>query len=98
MRYYQIVYTDPHLDRELISRILSEGFDLKTFLLSDIFRTQYRTQNELTNEIKYYLDNGHVIPMQLTERIIEIEMDKTDKNILILGYPRSIELSCPEIG
>lgn len=90
MRNCHIVYIDPHLDRQLISKILSDGFNLKTILVSDLFRSQLKIQNELTKDIKFYMDSGQVIPVQLTDKLIEMEIDKTNGNILLEAYPRSV--------
>lgn len=92
MKQTQIIYCDVNLDTKIVSSTISECLGLRTVPVSNLFRNQLSILSDLTQEIKKYLDNGDMIPDFLVNQMIENEINKdTDKSILLIGYPRTVQ-------
>lgn len=72
--------------------LLSKCLGLRTVSLNYLVREQLKIDSGLTKEIRKYLDSGDIIPKHLTEQLISSEiMKKSDGDVLISEYPRTVE-------
>ena len=70
---------------------LANYFNLTPIHIGAIFREEVSSNSPLAAEIKEYMDNGKVIPSELTNRLIESKLKEIDGDILIVAYPRTGE-------
>lgn len=58
----------------------------------DLLREEVASGSELGKEIKSYIDNGKLVPLQIVINTIKSAIEKADKAVIIIdGFPRSIE-------
>ena len=58
----------------------------------DLLRAEVASGSELGKEIKSYIDNGKLVPLQIVINTIKSAIEKADKAVIIIdGFPRSIE-------
>ncbi len=58
----------------------------------DLLREEVASGSELGKEIKSYIDNGKLVPLQIVINTIKSAIEKADKPIVIIdGFPRSVE-------
>lgn len=70
--------------------VMADRFDARHSSTGDIFRAALSDGSELGNTVKGYLDNGLLVPDELTSRVVEERVvDVTDSYILD-GYPRTV--------
>lgn len=58
----------------------------------DIFRANIKNETELGKEVKSYLDEGRLVPDELTTRVVWDRLDREDckDGFLLDGFPRTI--------
>ncbi|MFW6014768.1 MAG: adenylate kinase [Candidatus Nanoarchaeia archaeon] len=71
---------------------LSQKFAIPHISTGDIFRENIKNETELGKEAKEYIDEGMLVPDELTIRIVNDRLSKQDcKNGFILdGFPRNV--------
>ncbi|MFW6383452.1 MAG: adenylate kinase [Nanoarchaeota archaeon] len=71
---------------------LSQIFAIPHISTGDIFRENIKDETELGKEAKEYIDEGMLVPDELTIRIVNDRLSKQDcKNGFILdGFPRNV--------
>lgn len=58
----------------------------------DLLRAEVASGSELGKEIKSYIDNGKLVPLNIVINTIKSAIEKADKPIVLIdGFPRSIE-------
>ncbi len=58
----------------------------------DLLREEVASGSELGKEIKSYIDNGKLVPLQIVINTIKSAIEKADKPVVIIdGFPRSVE-------
>ena len=58
----------------------------------DLLREEVASGSELGKEIKSYIDNGKLVPLQIVINTIKNAIEKADKPVVIIdGFPRSVE-------
>jgi len=58
----------------------------------DLLRTEVASGSELGKEIKSYIDNGKLVPLNIVINTIKSAIQKADKDIILIdGFPRSVE-------
>ena len=58
----------------------------------DLLREEVASGSELGKEIKSYIDNGKLVPLNIVINTIKNAIEKADKPVVIIdGFPRSIE-------
>ncbi|MBE5736714.1 MAG: adenylate kinase [Clostridiales bacterium] len=72
--------------------LISARFGLPHISTGEIFRTNIKNNTELGKQAKQYIDNGELVPEELTNNLVANRLAETDcKNGFILdGYPRNI--------
>lgn len=73
---------------------LKEKYDLVHISTGDIFREAIRTPSDLGSELKSYMDQGQLVPDELTFRVLANYIDghnlMNSKGIIFDGFPRTI--------
>ncbi len=58
----------------------------------DLLRAEVASGSELGKEIKSYIDNGKLVPLEIVINTIKSAIEKADKPIVLIdGFPRSVE-------
>ena len=58
----------------------------------DLLREEVASGSELGKEIKSYIDNGKLVPLNIVINTIKSAIEKADKPVVIIdGFPRSVE-------
>jgi adenylate kinase len=72
--------------------LISARFGLPHISTGEIFRTNIKNNTELGKKAKSYIDNGELVPEELTNNLVADRLAQEDcKNGFILdGYPRNI--------
>lgn len=73
--------------------LLSEALGIPHISTGDLFRANIGQQTELGIEAKKYIDEGHLVPTDVTNRMVEARLAEPDAahGFLLDGYPRSVE-------
>lgn len=71
---------------------LVDKYDLVHISTGDIFRKNIKEQTELGKKVKQYLDNGQLVPDELTVDLVWDRLDQEDckKGFLLDGFPRTL--------
>ena len=72
--------------------LISARFGLPHISTGEIFRTNIKNNTELGRIAKSYIDNGELVPEELTNKLVADRLSQEDcKNGFILdGYPRNL--------
>lgn len=72
--------------------IISREYNLPHISTGEIFRENIKNETELGKIAKSYIDNGELVPEELTNKLVEDRLKNDDcKNGFILdGYPRNL--------
>ena len=72
--------------------IISREYNLPHISTGEIFRENIKNETELGKIAKSYIDNGELVPEELTNKLVEDRLKSDDcKNGFILdGYPRNL--------
>lgn len=75
------------------ARKLSEKYSVPHVATGDIFRWAIRQGDELGREVKDYVDEGRLVPDDLTLRVVmeRLDSDDTEDGYILDGFPRNIE-------
>ena len=58
----------------------------------DLLRAEVASGSELGKEIKSYIDNGKLVPLEIVISTIKNAIEKADRDIILIdGFPRSVE-------
>lgn len=87
-----ILFLDDNISKTKTENAICSTFDLTLFDFTQELRSQLCLTDELTKEIKSFIDDGRVIPTDTLEKffIKRITEIKTPE-ILLSGYPRTSE-------
>lgn len=74
------------------AKILAREFQIPHISSGDIFRQAMEINDELGNELQLAINEGQLVPDDLTNRIVARRLRKDDckKGFIIDGYPRTI--------
>ncbi|MFA9398202.1 MAG: adenylate kinase [Clostridiaceae bacterium] len=74
------------------AKMISGEFDIPHISTGDIFRKNISEKTLLGIEAKKYIDNGLLVPDELTVRIIEdrLKLDDAKNGYLLDGFPRTV--------
>ncbi len=84
-----ILLGPPGSGKGTISEKLIKDLKLKHISPGEIFRDDIEKKTQLGREIEKYMEGGGLVPDNLTNEIIKLEIEK-QKNFLLDGYPRTI--------
>lgn len=74
------------------AKLISENFNIPHVSTGDIFRSNIKEGTALGIEAKKYINNGRLVPDNLTIALIEDRLQKEDcsKGFLLDGFPRNL--------
>jgi len=84
-----ILLGPPGSGKGTMSERLTKEFRLKHISPGEIFRDEIEKKTQLGREIKKHMERGGLVPDNLTNEIIKLEIEK-QKNFLLDGYPRTL--------
>lgn len=75
-----------------MSQLIVDKYGLKHISTGDMFRAAIKNQTELGQQAKVFMDQGKLVPDELTIGIMEERLKEkdTDNGILIDGFPRTL--------
>ncbi|MGL4589513.1 MAG: adenylate kinase [Mycoplasmatales bacterium] len=75
------------------AEFIIEKYGVGHISTGNMMRSAIQSGSELGKELKGYLDQGNLVPDDLTTRILEAEISKPeyDNGFLLDGYPRNVE-------
>ena len=77
-------------DAEIIAKKNSDT--IIHYSTGDLLREEVASGSELGREIKSYIDNGKLVPLNIVINTIKNAIEKADKPVVIIdGFPRSVE-------
>lgn len=74
------------------AELIAEKYGIPHISTGDIFRMNIRENTELGQKVKVYLDNGDLVPDDLTTNLVSDRIRKPDceKGFILDGFPRTI--------
>lgn len=71
---------------------IQEEYNIPHISTGDMFRLAIRTETELGKQAKQYLDEGALVPDEVTNGIVEerLQEDDCEQGFLLDGFPRTI--------
>ena len=72
--------------------LISERYNLPHISTGEIFRTNIKNETELGKIAKQYIDNGDLVPEELTNKLVadRIAQDDCKGGFILDGYPRNL--------
>lgn len=93
MKKISLLFLDHQISNYKTQKAISEAFNLFLFDFMSQFRELIsKEDNELTKEIKSFINNASVIPNNYLEEVLKIQLGKIEsQNILLTNFPRTKE-------
>ncbi|MBL7789567.1 MAG: adenylate kinase [Chitinophagales bacterium] len=90
--YNLVIFGPPGAGKGTQSDKIIAKYQLKHISTGDMFRTHIANKTELGREVQGLLDNGILVPDEITIRMLENEMSQhTDvKGFILDGFPRTV--------
>lgn len=85
-----ILIGKPGSGKGTISNLLKDEYGYSLICMGDILREEKESGSELGKEIARLIDAGNLVPDEMVDNIMDREVAKLKKPILIDGYPRTI--------
>lgn len=81
----------PGSGKGTVGKILAENLKLAHISTGDLFRENLKNETELGKQVKKYMDNGELVPDEITVKMLEKRLEENDvENGAILdGFPRT---------
>ena len=93
MKYRLLIVGPPGAGKGTQAKNVSEDLGITWISSGELFRETIRSGSELGNVIASYIDNGNLVPDEITDVMVENHLDVIDpKNGFLLdGYPRTLD-------
>lgn len=93
MKYRLLIVGPPGAGKGTQAKNVSEDLGITWISSGELFRETIRSGSELGNVIASYIDNGNLVPDEITDVMVENHLDAIDpKNGFLLdGYPRTLD-------
>lgn len=85
-----ILIGKPGSGKGTISKLLKDEYGYSLICMGDILREEKESGSALGKEIARLIDAGNLVPDEMVDGIMDREVTKLKKPILIDGYPRTI--------
>lgn len=87
-----VLFGKPGAGKGTQAEFLKEKYKLTHISTGDVFRFNLKNDTDLGKQARVYMDNGDLVPDELTTKMLIDEVDKhPDTNgILFDGYPRTL--------
>lgn len=81
----------PGSGKGTVGKILSEKLNLVHISTGDLFRENSKNNTELGKIAKKYIDQGHLVPDDITIKMLEQRLEEINSNngIMLDGFPRT---------
>jgi len=81
----------PGSGKGTVGKILSEKLNLIHISTGDLFRENFKNNTELGKIAKKYIDEGHLVPDDITIKMLEQRLEEIHNNqgIMLDGFPRT---------
>jgi adenylate kinase len=82
----------PGTGKGTLSGVLAEKFNIPQVSTGDIFREHIANKTELGQLVEGYMNKGLLVPDDVTVRLIEDRLSKTDaeNGVILDGFPRTV--------
>lgn len=72
---------------------ISSKYDIPDIATGDIFRWAIRSSTELGEQVKDFVDRGHLVPDDLTIEVVleRLQADDAGQGFLLDGFPRNLD-------
>jgi len=93
MKYRLLIVGPPGAGKGTQAKNVSEDLGITWISSGELFRETIRSGSDLGNVIASYIDNGNLVPDEITDVMVENHLDVIDpKNGFLLdGYPRTLD-------
>ena len=91
MRKTNILFIDWGLSRNKCEKALSTELKFSIFNIAELLKEQLSINDDLTKELRKYVDVGKVLSTEILGKFISKNIDNINGNILINEYPRTVE-------
>jgi adenylate kinase len=90
--YNLVIFGPPGAGKGTQSDKIIEKYQLKHISTGDMFRAHIANKTDLGKEVQSIMDNGVLVPDEITIRMLESEMSQhTDvKGFILDGFPRTV--------
>lgn len=87
-----IIMGPPGVGKGTQANKIHQDFGIPHVSTGDIFRTLLRSEDETGLEVRKYLDQGLLVPDELTNKVVETRFKQYDvhKGFIFDGYPRNV--------
>jgi len=87
-----VLLGSPGVGKGTIAGILSKKYNIPHISTGDIFRDAVKGETELGKKVKEFLDNGKLVPDDITIKVIEQRLNKDDvkEGFILDGFPRTL--------
>lgn len=87
-----VIFGPPGAGKGTQSDKIIEKYNLKHLSTGDMFRSHIANKTELGKEVQSLLDNGILVPDEITIRMLEDEIAKFDNvtGFILDGFPRTV--------
>jgi len=89
-----IIMGPPGVGKGTQATKLQSQFKIPHISTGDIFRTILRSEGDIADEVRKYLDEGLLVPDELTNRVVETRFEQGDditKGFIFDDYPRNVD-------
>ena len=93
MKYRLLIVGPPGAGKGTQAKNVSEDLGITWISSGELFRETIRSGSDLGNVIASYIDNGNLVPDEISDVMVENHLDAIDpKNGFLLdGYPRTLD-------
>ena len=88
-----IFYGPPGAGKGTQAKLVADHFNLKHISTGAIFRKHIGEGSELGILAASYIDKGHLVPNDVTLKILKTALDEAKDGFLLDGYPRNLDQS-----
>lgn len=88
-----LIMGGPGAGKGTMSAKIVEKFNVNHISTGDIFRSEIGKQTKLGLEAKSFMDQGYLVPDEITNAMVKSFLDKLEKKngFLLDGYPRTLD-------
>lgn len=87
-----VLFGKPGAGKGTQAEFLKEKYNLTHISTGDVFRFNLKNDTELGKQARVFMDNGDLVPDELTTKMLidEVEKHPNTKGFLFDGYPRTL--------
>lgn len=89
-KYKIIILGPPGSGKGTQAKLIAEHYGIDHVSTGDIFREKKKEDSELGRLVKELIDNGRLVPDDITIKIVEEKVKGLKKGYLLDGFPRTV--------